>query len=122
VPLLCQPDSLPAVVLNIGSYSMETMGAGDILLVSAFAGFEGLFSYSAVLPSIMTIGTFVDSPEKIRMIRQGEVIGTALNLAFGIALALFAESFLPLAFTIGACLIMIVVYEYALRSAPAWRG
>lgn len=101
---------------------METMGSGDILLVSAFAGFEGLFSYSAVLPSIMTIGTFVDSPEKIRMIRQGEVVGTILNLAFGIALALFAESWLPIAFTVGACLVMIFIYEFALRSAPAWEG
>jgi hypothetical protein len=99
---------------------VETFGAGDILLVSAFAGFEGLFSYSAVLPSIMTIGTFVDSPEKIAMIRQGEVIGTVLNLAFGMALSGFSRSFLPLAFTIGACLVMIFVYEYALRSAPAW--
>lgn len=99
---------------------METMGSGDILLVSAFAGFEGLFSYSAVLPSIMTIGTFVDSPEKIKMIRQGEIIGTVLNIAFGGALALFAESLLPIVFTLGACLVMIFVYEYALRSAPAW--
>jgi hypothetical protein len=99
---------------------VETFGSGDILLVSAFAGFEGLFSYSAVLPSIMTIGTFVDSPEKIAMIRQGEIVGTVLNLAFGGALSLFAQSFLPLAFTIGACLIMIGIYEYALRSAPAW--
>jgi hypothetical protein len=99
---------------------METMGAGDILLVSAFAGFEGLFSYSAVLPSIMTIGTFVDSPEKIAMIRQGEVVGTVLNLAFGIALSLFSGSLLPVAFTIGACLVMIAIYEYALRGSPAW--
>jgi hypothetical protein len=99
---------------------METMGSGDILLVSAFAGFEGLFSYSAVLPSIMTIGTFVDSQEKIRMIRQGEIVGTVLNLAFGIALSMFSGSFLPLAFTIGACAVMIGIYEYALRSAPAW--
>jgi hypothetical protein len=99
---------------------METFGAGDILLVSAFAGFEGLFSYSAVLPSIMTIGVFVDSPEKIKMIRQGEVVGTALNLVFGAALSGFSKSWLPLVFTVFACLIMIGIYEYALRNSPAW--
>ena len=99
---------------------METFGAGDILLVSAFAGFEGLFSYSAVLPSIMTIGVFVDSPDKIAMIRQGEIVGTALNLAFGGALAGFSGSWLPLLFTVGACAIMIAIYEYALRGSPAW--
>lgn len=99
---------------------METMGSGDILLVSAFAGFEALFSYSAVLPSIMTIGTFVDSPQKIRMIREGELIGSIFNLAFAAALVIFSGSWLPMIFTVVASGMMIVVYEYALRSAPAW--
>lgn len=101
---------------------METMGRGDILLVSAFAGFEALFSYSAVLPSIMTIGTFVDSRDKIRMIRQGEVIGTVFNVAFAAALVLFSHSWLPLLFTLVASALMLGVYEYALRQAPAWNG
>lgn len=101
---------------------MESMGAGDIYLVSMFAWFEGLFSYSAVLPSIMTIGTFVDSPEKIRMIREGEVIGTIVNLTFGIALAILGKTAVPLIFVAAASGIMIGVYEYALRSAPAWKA
>jgi hypothetical protein len=99
---------------------METFGQGDILLVSAFAGFESLFSYSAVLPSIMTIGTFVDSSQKIRMIREGEVIGTIFNVAFAAALVAFSGSWLPMLFTIVASILMLIVYEYALRSAPAW--
>lgn len=102
---------------------MESFGGGDdILLISMFAWFEGLFSYSAVLPSIMTIGTFVDSPEKIAMIRKGEAIGTAVNLVFAIALSWFARSWLPMLFMVAACLIMLWVYENALRSAPAWGG
>lgn len=99
---------------------METLGKGDILLVSAFAGFEALFTPSAMLPSIMTIGTFVDSPEKIKMIRQGEVIASAFNLAFGIALAWLSRSWIPLVFTLAATAAVMAVYEYALRQAPAW--
>lgn len=99
---------------------METIGKGDILLVSAFAGFEALFSYSAVLPSIMTIGTFVDSADKVRMIREGEFIGTVFNLIFAGVLAWFSGSWMPLVFTIVASAVMVGVYEYALRSAPAW--
>lgn len=100
---------------------MESIGAGDLYMVATFAWFEGLFSYSAVLPSIMTIGTFVDSQAKIDMIRQGEVIGTVFNLAFGIALAWIGGSWLPLLMVGAASALMIVVYEYALRSSPAWK-
>lgn len=99
---------------------MESIGAGDLYLVSMFAWFEGLFSYSAVLPSIMTIGTFVDTPEKIRMIREGEFIGSVFNLTFGVAIAVLTRSWVPLLFVAGASAIMIGVYEYALRGAPAW--
>ena len=98
------------------------MGKGDILLVAAFAGFEALFSYSAVLPSIMTIGTFVDSQAKIDMIRQGEVIGTLFNLAFAVTLCIFAKSLMPLYFTGVASAMMLLVYEYAVRQAPGYRG
>ena len=99
---------------------MESIGQGDILLVAAFAGFEALFSYSAVLPSIMTIGTFVDSQAKIDMIRQGEVIGTLFNLAFAVTLCIFARSLMPLYFTSVASILMLLVYEYAVRQAPAY--
>ena len=100
---------------------MESLGAGDLALVSLFAWFEGLFSFSAVLPSIMTIGTFVDSEDKIRMIREGEVIGSAFNLAFGIALTWFTKKWMPFAMVAGASAIMVMVYEYALRKSPAWQ-
>lgn len=68
----------------------------------------------------MTIGTFVDSPEKIRMIREGEFIGSVFNLAFAGALVFFSKSWMPMLFTVVASGLMILVYEYALRSAPAW--
>lgn len=101
---------------------MESIGAGDIALVSTFAWFEGLFSYSAVLPSIMTIGTFVDSTDKITMIRQGEVVGTLVNLAFGAMLGWLTGSWLPLLLVSAASAVMLAVYEYALRQSPAWKG
>lgn len=101
---------------------MEAIAAGDILILSAFAGFESLYTPSAMLPSIMTIGTFVDSPDKVKMIYQGMGVSAALNLAFGALLSFLSRSWLPFAFTIGATLIIMAVYWFALTQAPAVQG
>lgn len=90
-----------------------------LVLTSVFVAFEAAFSYSAFLPSIMTIGTFVDSREKVTMIRQGEIISTLLSLGVAGAVALIYKSWLPVAAMGFAALVMIGVYEWALRSAPA---
>lgn len=99
---------------------METLARGDIYILAAFAGFESLYTPSAMLPSIMTIGTFVDSPEKVTMIRQGMIVSAGLNLSFGVLLTLLSHSWLPLLFTVGATAIIMAVYEFALRQAPAY--
>lgn len=53
---------------------LEGIGSGEILLTSAFIAYETSFNFSQYLPSIMTIGTFVDTDDKIAMIRQGELV------------------------------------------------
>ena len=80
---------------------------------------EGLHAYSAFLPSIMTIGTFVDTPEKVRMIREGEVMSTAFLAALSGTVALMVRSYWPLVTAAIAGGVMLCVYEYALKSAPA---
>jgi hypothetical protein len=91
----------------------------DIVLTSVFMALEGAFAYSAFLPSIMTIGTFVDTPEKIRMIREGEIVGTAFLVGLSVTVAYITKSPLPLIAGLAAGGLAIGVYEYALRKAPA---
>lgn len=99
---------------------MESFGSGDDLLVSVFVAMEGAFAYSAMLPSIMTIGTFVDDDAKIAAIRQGEILATFYAGAFAITVGAIMRSWLPLILTAVAAGFTVTVYEWALRRAPAW--
>lgn len=99
-----------------------TVASSEIVLTATFVAFEGAFAYSAMLPSIMTINTFVDSPDKIQAIRQGEYIATAFAGIFAVAISAITRSPLALILTGVACAFMIGIYEWALRSAPAWPG
>jgi len=93
----------------------------DVVLTSVFMALEGAFAYSAFLPSIMTIGTFVDSEEKVKMIRQGEVVGTAFLIGLSFTVAGVTHSPLPAIMGLGAGALAILVYEYALRGAPIYQ-
>lgn len=99
---------------------MEPIGNSTIL-VSIFMALDGLFAYSAFLPSIMTVGTFVDSEAKMVMIRQGEVIGTIFLIALSIITSVVMKSKWPLIFGLLAGFIALVIYEYSLRQSPAVR-
>ena len=94
----------------------------DVVLTSVFMALEGAFAYSAFLPSIMTIGTFVDSEEKVKMIRQGEMVGTAFLIGLSLTVAGVTKSALPAIMGIGAGILAIGVYEFALRGAPVYRN
>lgn len=94
--------------------------SSEVVVTSVFMALEGAFAYSAFLPSIMTIGTFVDSSEKIRMIREGEIVGSGFLLALSVTVSIVVKSPLPLIFGLVAGAIAIGVYEYALRNSPAW--
>lgn len=98
------------------------MTGSSTVLTSVFVAFESAFSYSAFLPSIMTIGTFVDTHAKVHMIRQGEVIATALSLAVALVVAKIEASPLPVLMMAIASVVMVLVYEWALRGAPIMRG
>ena len=100
---------------------MEPM-SGDTMLISIFMALDGLFAYSAFLPSIMTVGTFVDSESKVVMIRQGEVVGTIFLIALSIITSAVTKSKLPLIFGILAGIVALVIYEYSLAQSPAVRG
>ena len=96
------------------------MVSSEVVITSVFMALEGAFAYSAFLPSIMTIGTFVDSQEKIRMIREGEVVGTGFLIALAFTVAGVMKSPLPIFFSLLAGGVTLGVYEYALRHSPAW--
>lgn len=96
---------------------MEGVGK-DIILTSVFMALEGAFAYSAFLPSIMTIGTFVDSPEKVKMIRQGEVVGSIFLVGLATTVAGIMRSPIPLYMALLAGALAITVYEFALKGAP----
>lgn len=93
-------------------------GNNDLVLTSVFMALEGAFAYSAFLPSIMTIGTFVDSPEKVRAIREGEVVGTVFLLALSLTVSSIMKSPVPLFAGLLAGGLAVGVYEYALTHAP----
>jgi hypothetical protein len=90
----------------------------DVVLTSIFMALEGAFAYSAFLPSIMTIGTFVDTPDKVVMIRKGELVGTAFLLGLAGITAAIMKSAVPFVFGILAGGLTLVVYELALKDAP----
>lgn len=98
---------------------MEGLGSGEILLTSAFIAYETSFNFSQFLPSIMTIKTFVDSPDKVTAIRHGEVIATAYSGTFAILFSLILRSPLPVIMAALAIGLTVCVYEWALRGAPA---
>ena len=93
----------------------------DVVLVSTFMALDGLFAYSAFLPSIMTTGTFVDSPDKVKMIRQGELVGTLFLIALSILTAYIMRSWWPLIAGLGAGVLALIIYEFSLRQSPAWK-
>ena len=94
------------------------MISSEVILTSVFMALEGAFAYSAFLPSIMTIGTFVDSEQKITMIRQGEFVGALFLIGLSVTVAFLMRSIWPLLLGLVAGMLAIAVYEYALRQSP----
>ena len=95
------------------------MDIDNKVIFSIFMALEGLHAYSAFLPSVMTIGTFVDTPEKVRMIREGEIVATVFLGALVLSVGVMVKSYWPVLMGVVAGGVMLGVYEYALRNAPA---
>jgi len=86
---------------------------GDtVLMTSLFVAIEASFAYSAKMPSWFTVSTFSDDPEKVAVLRQGEVAATAWALALAIVSSILLQSVWPLAFAIVACGAEVIGYEY----------
>lgn len=94
----------------------------NVVLISIFMALEGLFAYSAFLPSIMTVGTFVDSPEKVMMIRQGEVVGTFFLVVLAVLTAKITKSMWPMLMGVMAGVAALAIYEFSLHQSPAWKS
>lgn len=68
---------------------------------------------AGVLPSLFTIRTFSDDPEKVRALRHGELVGGAMSLAVGAGASLVSRSTVPFA----ACAVTLAVFLYQYESA-----
>jgi hypothetical protein len=90
---------------------VKAADVGVILLVAA----EAPQAYSAFLPSIMTIRTFVGDDGAVADIRQGELFGTAFVGLIAISGSLLTESPWPLVVGILTAIVMVAIYEYALQ-------
>lgn len=101
---------------------LEGIGSGEVLLTSAFIAYETAFAYSQFLPSIMTIGSFVDSAEKVDMIRQGELTASLFAVGFAVLFSFILHSALPLLLAGLAIVFTLFVYERALQNAPYYTG
>lgn len=65
---------------------------------------------AGVLPSLFTIRTFSDDPEKVKALRHGELVGGAMSLAVGAGASLVSGSKVP--FLACAATLAIFLYQY----------
>jgi len=88
----------------------------ETVLLAAFTAVEGAHAFSAFLPSIHTIRHFADARTP-RDIRAGEAFGGAFCLALGFIVSRLSRSPWPFIAASVTGLVMISVYEWALRTA-----
>lgn len=97
---------------------MNASEVGVVLLIAA----EAPQAYSAFLPSIMTIRTFVGDEGAVYDIREGEVFGSAFVLLIALAGSMLTDSVIPFIIGILVIGVMVGVYEYALSGRRASRN
>jgi hypothetical protein len=71
---------------------------------------------AGMLPSLMTIRRFSADERDTATLRRGEVAGSALSLAVGAGASIVARSWLPLIATGTILVVMLVMYEQAIRN------
>ena len=94
----------------------------DAIVISIFMAAEGLHAYSAFLPSVFTIKTFVQDESGVKMIREGEVMASLFLLVLAATTSHLTKSKWPFLLAILAGIGMIGVYEFALARSPAREG
>lgn len=94
----------------------------DEIIIAVFMALEGVHAYSAFLPSIFTIETFVKTQDGKRRVREGELMASAFLGLLALSVSYLTKSHWPglLALVAGAG--MVGVYEYALAQAPVSTG
>jgi hypothetical protein len=83
--------------------------------LAAVTAVEGAHAYSAFCPSIFTIRRFRDV-KTVQDVRDGELAGTIFALVLGVSVSALVKDPLPLYFAAGVAVIMVMVYEWALRT------
>lgn len=91
-------------------FSPEELGL-VILAVSEVPNF-----LAGVLPSLFTIRTFSDDPEKVTALRHGELVGGAMSLAVGAGASLVSRSVVPLLACAATLGVFLWQYEQAIRN------
>lgn len=71
---------------------------------------------AGVLPSLFTIRTFSDDPEKRRALRHGELVGGLMSLAVGAGASLVSKTKAPFIACAGTLAIFLWQYESAIRN------
>lgn len=86
------------------------------VLISAFVAVESAHAFSAFCPSIFTIRTLANETEEgKRQIRQGYAPAIIFALALGLIVSKLIKNMMPLWFSLGTIVFMLVCYEWALR-------
>lgn len=85
-------------------------------LLSIATAVQGTQIYSAFLPSIFTIRTFAEHSGTATDIRTGEAIASGLVIALGITTGAIVDHSGPIWLSLFVVLVMVSVYEWALRS------
>jgi hypothetical protein len=93
----------------------------DKIVISIFMGLEGVHAYSAFLPSVFTIKTFVQDEDGCKMIREGELMASTYLVVLAIAVSYITKSKWPAIMALVTGAAMVGVYEYALARSPARR-
>lgn len=94
----------------------------DTIIISIFMALEGVHAYSAFLPSIFTIETFVKTENGKKRVREGELMASLFLGALAITTAYLSKSQWPAIMALVAGAGMVGVYEYALSQAPVTTG
>lgn len=94
----------------------------DKVIISIFMALEGVHAYSAFLPSIFTIETFVKTEGGKQRVREGELMASVLLAGLALTTSYLTRSHWPAVLALVAGVGMVGVYEYALARAPVNTG
>lgn len=89
----------------------------DVML-AVFTGAESVHGFSAFEPSVFTIQHLAVPQQQVASIRKGYAPAVGLSLIIGGAVSAIRKNPLPLLFAGGASGFMIIIYEWAIRTAP----